>query len=105
MLSLQTVSNGWFFRKPTEILHLVSLQLTSSNLPTAAVLVVYYKAPGVKTYSPGEVPEGQPESVYSLVCLLELQTSHILAMQRFKDSLLPLSVPSFVSNFFPSMLK
>lgn len=93
------------FRKPTEILHLVPLQLTSSNLPTAAVLVVYHKAPGVKTYSSGEAPEGQPESMYSLVCLLELQTSHILAMQRFKDSLLPLSVPSFVSNFFPSMLK
>ena len=36
MLSFQTVSNCWFFRKPTEILHLVPLQLTSSNLPIAA---------------------------------------------------------------------
>ena len=72
----------------------------SSNLPTAAALVVHHKALSVKTYSAGEVREGQLESIYSLQCLLELQNSHILAVQSFKDRPLPLSVLSFVFRVF-----
>lgn len=83
----------------------VSPWLMSSNLPTAPALVVHHKALSVKTYSPGEVREGQLKSIYSLQCLLELQNSHILAMQSFKDRPLPLSVLSFVSRFFSLYVK